>query len=249
MREQQYQQFRLTDIIEEVCVKTSLTPASNSNSSNYVSLEDIRDVFPEAMRFKLNGHPIPFLTEPDGTRILPLRIAFYRDKILDVITGAPQPSNQISQDLLLSLSSPVQSFNSSHIARNPEQADMIKCDHALNQSTLEKHMIEVMSMQRQITDLLLEAKDKDDKMLSLQMEAKDKDDKMLSLQLEAKDKDDKMFALQMEAKNKDDKMLSLQLEAKEKDEAIANLQNQAPDRLAILQRHAQAILIQNFELH
>ncbi|KAF9078940.1 hypothetical protein BGX27_007425, partial [Mortierella sp. AM989] len=53
----------------------------------------------------------------------------------------------------------------------------------------------------------------------------------------------------MEAKDNNDKILTLQLEAKEKDEAITSLQNRAHDRLAILQKHAQAILVQKFELH
>ncbi|KAF9114492.1 hypothetical protein BGX27_010642, partial [Mortierella sp. AM989] len=65
---------------------------------------------------------------------------------------------------------------------------------------------------------------------------------ILDLLLEAQDKDDKMLTLQMEAKDKDDKMLKLQQEA-------ISLQNQALDRLVILQKHAQAILVQNFELH
>ncbi|KAF9082815.1 hypothetical protein BGX27_004383, partial [Mortierella sp. AM989] len=46
----------------------------------------------------------------------------------------------------------------------------------------------------------------------------------------------------LEAKDKDEKMLILQQE-------VISLQNQALDRLAILQKYAQAILVQNFELH
>ncbi|KAF9353637.1 hypothetical protein BGX26_008617, partial [Mortierella sp. AD094] len=88
----QYQRFRLADITEEVCVSTD-TLASNGGSSCYVSLEDIRDVFKNAVRFKLNGHPIPFLKDLDGTRIEPWRIAFYPDEILDVITDIPQSGN------------------------------------------------------------------------------------------------------------------------------------------------------------
>ncbi|KAF9090096.1 hypothetical protein BGX27_002350, partial [Mortierella sp. AM989] len=218
MTEHQYQQFRLTDIIEKVCVTTADASASNSSSSCYVSLEDIQDVFPEAMRFKLNGDPIPFLKEPDGTRIQPLRIAFYRDKILDVIIGPLQSNNQFSRDLLLTSSNLDQSPYSSHIPRSFEQAEMIKYDPALNQSTLEKHIIENTienkELLQEITSSLREAKVKDDKMLALQQE-----------------------------------MLVLQLEAKKKDEEIISLQNQALDRLAILQKHAQAILVQNFELH
>ncbi|KAF9343481.1 hypothetical protein BGX26_005650 [Mortierella sp. AD094] len=147
----------MASIVEEVCVRTDNTSTSNGSSSYYVSLEDIQDVFPDALRFKLNGHPIPFLTELDGTRIQPPRIAYY-DEILDVIAGAPQSGNQTSRDLLLSSSSLVQSLNSSLIARNFEQAEMIKSDPALNQDI------------QKIKDLLLEAKDKDDKMLTLQQD-------------------------------------------------------------------------------
>ncbi|KAF9350472.1 hypothetical protein BGX26_011346 [Mortierella sp. AD094] len=146
MMERQYQRFRMADIVEEVCVRTSIASASNGSSSCYVTLEDIQDVFPNALRFKLNGHPIPFLTEPDGTRIRPPRIALYHDEILDVIVGTPQCNDQTPRDLL-------------------------------------------------------------------------------------------------------DKVLALQLEAKENGETIIGLQNQALDRLAILQQHAHAILVQSFELH
>ncbi|KAF9897177.1 hypothetical protein BX616_006057, partial [Lobosporangium transversale] len=130
--------------------------------------------------------------------IEPPRIAYYPDKILDVITKIPDPSNNnaltywstlkksenqaTSEDPLLSLSSLAQSFHN-------EQSETIK-------SNLE-----------QIKELLIKAEDKGDQ------------------------------------------MLKLQLEAKEKDELIISLQHQALDRLAILQKHAEAILVQNFELH
>ncbi|KAF9103543.1 hypothetical protein BGX27_010540, partial [Mortierella sp. AM989] len=104
--------------------------------------------------------------------------------------------------------------------------------------------IEAKDNNGKILTLQTEAKGKDDKILTLQMEAKDNNDKILTLQTEAKRKDDKILTLQMEAKDNDDKILILQLEAKEKD-----LQNQARDRLAILQKHAQAILAQKFDLH
>ncbi|KAF9151972.1 hypothetical protein BGX20_005264, partial [Mortierella sp. AD010] len=84
---------------------------------------------------------------------------------------------------------------------------MINFDLALNLSTLEKHMAEnkeysqeMMQTQKQITTLLLEAKEKDDKMIFMQNQ-------------------------------------------------MLDLQNQALDRLAILQKHTHAILVQNFELH
>ncbi|KAG0011895.1 hypothetical protein BGZ80_000354 [Entomortierella chlamydospora] len=218
MAEQQFQSFRLADTIEEVCVRTLNTTAETDDSSFYMSLQDIQDVFPNALRFKLNGHPIPFLADPDVNRIQPWRIAFYRDEILDVITGTPLFSGQNSQGLPLSSTNLVESSDSSLVSRNFKQAEMIKSDLALS---LEKHMAEskeysqeVIQTQKQITTLLLEAKEKDDKVLALQLEAKEKDDKMILMQNQ-----------------------------------MLDLQNQALDRLAILQKHAHAILVQNFELH
>ncbi|KAF9208864.1 hypothetical protein BGZ49_007297 [Haplosporangium sp. Z 27] len=74
------------NVVEEVCITTiTTTSTSNDSPSRYVSLDDIRDVFPNAQRFKLDGHPIQFLKYPDGNRILPLRIAFYPDKTLEVV--------------------------------------------------------------------------------------------------------------------------------------------------------------------
>ncbi|ORZ19271.1 hypothetical protein BCR41DRAFT_421442 [Lobosporangium transversale] len=187
--EHQYQQFREAgdNIIEEVCVRTASTSTSNGDSSFYVSLQDIRDVFPDAL-------------------IEPPRIAFYPNKILDVITRKPQLNNSnnnsnnnsdtvihlpisrkslnpVSQDSNLSLSDSAQSSNSSLTIRNNE----ISLD--------------------QIKELLLEVK------------------------------------------GRGDEMLKSQLEAKEKDEMIISLQQQALDRLATLQKYADAILVQNFELH
>ncbi|KAI7824154.1 hypothetical protein BC939DRAFT_476939 [Gamsiella multidivaricata] len=122
-------------------------------------------------------------------------IAFYPDKVLDVITEEPQSSinnavvycstlgevgTQTSQNLLLSSASLVP-----FVARNIEQSTMIKSENK--------------DIQQQILDLLLEAKEKDDKMLALQLKAKEKDDKMLALLLEAKEKDDKMLLMQEQA--------------------------------------------------
>ncbi|KAF9913073.1 hypothetical protein BX616_010179 [Lobosporangium transversale] len=93
MTQHQYQQFRKDGIIEHVCVRIVSTSASNGGPSCYVTLQDIRDVFPNAQRFKLDGLPIPFLVDSSGSRIEPLRIAFYPYKVLDVIAEEPQLSN------------------------------------------------------------------------------------------------------------------------------------------------------------
>ncbi|ORZ23717.1 hypothetical protein BCR41DRAFT_420288 [Lobosporangium transversale] len=112
MTEPQYQQFRCNSTIEEVCVRTTAnTSADNDSSSSYVSLQDIRDVFPDALRFKLDGHPIPLLVDSNGNRIEPLRIAFYPDKILDVITEVTQTSSSNNSNAVVHLSTTRDSVN------------------------------------------------------------------------------------------------------------------------------------------
>ncbi|KAI8597524.1 hypothetical protein EDD21DRAFT_407542 [Dissophora ornata] len=105
MTEQQlYQHFRMASVIEEVCVRTTTTSNSNDGPSCYVGLEDVRDVFPNALRFKLDGLPIPFLINIDGTRIEPLRIAFYPDKTLDVVLSTA--AEQVHVDTSMSTPNP-----------------------------------------------------------------------------------------------------------------------------------------------
>ncbi|KAF9898425.1 hypothetical protein BX616_004046, partial [Lobosporangium transversale] len=256
-----FQQFRENKTIEKVCVRTVSSPGNNDASSLFVSLQDIRDVFPNALRFKLNGDPIPFLIDLEGNRIEPPRIAFYPDEVLDVIAEVPQFCNSnsnaayhslasreseklTSQDVLFTLSTLTQSLTKFSQNENTNFEKITK----MLQAAEEK--------EDRIIKLQMEAKEKEDKMIKLQLEAKEKEDKMIQLQLEAKEKEDKMIKLQLEAREKDDKIYKLQLEAKEKDDKMLkmqkealSLQHQALDRLVILQKHAEAILIQNFELH
>ncbi|KAF9206665.1 hypothetical protein BGZ49_002026 [Haplosporangium sp. Z 27] len=151
MPEQQYQRFQQNDTIEGICVRANNAFTSDTSSSCCVLMDDIRDVFPQAIRFKLNGNPIPFLIDLDGRRIEPLRIAFYPDDILEVITGistntsvvvyspANKESNiQSSQQILSTSSSLLQSLDSSQDAGEYEQAELIKSDLALNLGAIEK---------------------------------------------------------------------------------------------------------------
>ncbi|ORZ06595.1 hypothetical protein BCR41DRAFT_425118 [Lobosporangium transversale] len=97
MTEPQYQQFRYNNLIEEVCVRTAPISTSNGNLSYCVTLQDIQQVFPGALRFKLDGHPVPFLADHNGTWIEPLRIASYPGMILDVFAEVSQSSSGNSE--------------------------------------------------------------------------------------------------------------------------------------------------------
>ncbi|KAF9203885.1 hypothetical protein BGZ49_005923 [Haplosporangium sp. Z 27] len=179
MTDHLYQRIQLGNNIEEVCIRTT---HDNDPSSYHVLLDDIQDVFQNAQRFKRNGHPVPFLVSPNGERIKPLRIAFYPNDILEVITGPSQstafvlsPTNrkldiQSSQHLLSSSTNLLQSFNSSRAAGETEQVEKIKSELALNLRSIEKHTAvsnensqEMKNMQMKIKNLLLEAKEKNDR--------------------------------------------------------------------------------------
>ncbi|KAF9205871.1 hypothetical protein BGZ49_003388 [Haplosporangium sp. Z 27] len=241
MTGQQFQCFRQGDTIEKVCVRITQTSTNNNGTSSYyVSLDDVRDVFPQALRFKLNENPVPFLLGPDERRIEPPRIAFYPGDVLEVIIGSSQPTTVIhpptvrnfyilpSQHHLFSSSNLPQSFNFSHGAGELEQVEMINSGLAQKLSDIEKHLVEnkensqeMKEMRRQITDLLLEVKEHNNKVMALQLEAKEKDDKVALIQSQ---------------------MLELQNQ-------VLDLRNRGPDKPSILQKHALTIFAQNFEIH
>ncbi|KAF9901198.1 hypothetical protein BX616_002343, partial [Lobosporangium transversale] len=137
-------------------------------------------------------------------------------------------TNLASQDPLLPLDNLIQSFNSFLTSRNNTQIEAIN-------SNLEK-----------LAELLLGAKEKDDKMINM-LETKETmtnlletKEEMINLLLETEEKNNEMIKLQ-------DKMLKMQLEAREeKDDKI---QHQALDKFTILQKHAHAILTQGLEPH
>ncbi|KAF9176421.1 hypothetical protein BGZ49_006284, partial [Haplosporangium sp. Z 27] len=161
--------------------------------------------------------------------IEPLRIAFYPDYVLDVITTSSQSTTvvdsttarnidvRLSQHHLFSSSNLPQSFNSSQGAGEFEQVEMIKSSLAQNQSDIEKVLVEnkensqeMREMRRQIMDLVQEVKEHNNKVMTLQLEAKENDFKVAALQLEAKENGSKMMALQQEAKEKDDRVAFIQ---------------------------------------
>ncbi|KAF9432970.1 hypothetical protein BGZ76_010047 [Entomortierella beljakovae] len=128
-----YQCFRKDGILKQVCVRNSNATPNNSISATvfYVSLEDIHNVFPDAIQFQLDGQVIPFLTESNGTRILPPRIAYHDEKVLDVISSAPSSGDQPSLDNVLSSElTSVYSLDSSFASRN--SVESTSSDQTLN---------------------------------------------------------------------------------------------------------------------
>ncbi|KAI1316794.1 hypothetical protein EDD11_009460 [Mortierella claussenii] len=64
----------------------------------YSQLDDIQDLFPEAMRFKVNGTYILFLHDPSGKRYEPNRIAHYPNDTVQVFPERSRSRNHLSPD-------------------------------------------------------------------------------------------------------------------------------------------------------
>ncbi|KAF9299262.1 hypothetical protein BGZ88_011477 [Linnemannia elongata] len=83
----QYQRFQLGGRIEEIEVETVA-----SIGKQYILLRDVQDVFPTAARFEREGRPVRFLSDEQGQRLEPWRIAVYPESTLQVI---PQPTAKL----------------------------------------------------------------------------------------------------------------------------------------------------------
>ncbi|KAF9291324.1 hypothetical protein BGZ68_004412 [Mortierella alpina] len=78
------QQIRFDNVIKRF-------PAKERNGSIYILLDDVRVVFKDAESFEYDGISIPFVTDDNDVRILPPRIAYYEDWILDVVVEDKAP--------------------------------------------------------------------------------------------------------------------------------------------------------------
>ncbi|KAG0338475.1 hypothetical protein BG004_007210 [Podila humilis] len=74
------QEIRLDDVVKRVLAK-------ERNGKLVIMLQDVQDIFENARRFEYDGIGIPFMTNDDDERILPLRVEYYEGCILDVVLG------------------------------------------------------------------------------------------------------------------------------------------------------------------
>ncbi|KAF9925939.1 hypothetical protein FBU30_004363 [Linnemannia zychae] len=83
----QHQRFQFGGRVEEIEIETVV-----SLGKQYILLRDVQDVFPTAARFECEGRPVRFLSDEQGQRLEPWRIAVYPDITLQVI---PQPTTKL----------------------------------------------------------------------------------------------------------------------------------------------------------
>ncbi|KAF9131522.1 hypothetical protein BGW39_001698 [Mortierella sp. 14UC] len=78
-----FQLFRLGNDIESLALRM------DANGTPYNQMTDIQDIFPGALRFKVNGNSILFLENQQGQRYEPNRIAYYPNDIIEVVCAGP----------------------------------------------------------------------------------------------------------------------------------------------------------------
>ncbi|KAG0031653.1 hypothetical protein BGZ81_000858 [Podila clonocystis] len=74
------QEIRLDGVVKKVIAK-------KRNGQLVVMLHDVQDIFENARRFEYDGIGVPFMTDDDDERLLPLRVEYYEGCILDVVLG------------------------------------------------------------------------------------------------------------------------------------------------------------------
>ncbi|KAF9287023.1 hypothetical protein BGZ74_001190 [Mortierella antarctica] len=83
----QYQRFQVNNKI--ISIEAEL---NKSNGIHFVLLQDVQDVVPEASRFEIDGKPVRFLSDDFGKRVEPLRVAWHRDVVMDIVTSTSESS-------------------------------------------------------------------------------------------------------------------------------------------------------------
>ncbi|KAF9940853.1 hypothetical protein BGZ65_005946, partial [Modicella reniformis] len=78
------QQIRFDNVVKKV-------QAKEKNGQIYVLFDAIKDMFEDARRLEDDGVGVPFLTDENDVRIIPLRVEYHEDCILDVIVGSDMP--------------------------------------------------------------------------------------------------------------------------------------------------------------
>ncbi|KAF9286685.1 hypothetical protein BGZ74_001253, partial [Mortierella antarctica] len=217
----------------------------------YSQLNDIQDAFPGAARFRIEGKGILFLEDESGQRYSPNRIAFYPGKVVEVVL-AGQISHSSSGSIHSSVKSTLTSTTSN--IPSPELAKMIislptspdsGSDHALDTNPLSPLITTLLARRHTSYDSTSSTSLTSISRLSTVELAQQI--ALLQQQLDShRVVQESQHAEQMAEFTH---LVQLHAEAKQRDEEMHRLVQQANDRLVIVQRKVEAILVQNYELH
>ncbi|KAK3845765.1 MAG: hypothetical protein J3R72DRAFT_21440 [Linnemannia gamsii] len=220
-----HQRFRLGN--EEV---EYLAVRQDDNGPPYSRLDDIQETFSGASRFKVNGITLNFLTDRNGNRYEPRRLAHYPDNIIDVVCATPIYTP--SANAPVSLPARSSSGYNEPPASNPLSANAPRSSApspSTSMAVLSTISSDIVHMQQQ----LIQAADRHSAYHQQHL------DQLAQLLREE----------QVDATERDERMLTELAAAKERDAEILQLQEKAIDILIVAKQRIDAAMVQSYELH
>ncbi|KAF9904218.1 hypothetical protein EC991_002921 [Linnemannia zychae] len=233
-----HQRFRCGDLIESLALRT------DANTGNlYSDISDIQDIFPGAVRFKIDGVHLLFLQDVHGQRYEPKRIAYYPDDIIDVFTAS-----QVQFPL-----SPSSSSSTPPSIRTEEAHDetLTNSDSlALLSNSFTQHLsTSLPSTTSLVARPILELSSIASEISHIQSQLERSTDQQSARHQQLLEQLLQMMQEQAASKQREEKMLQEQEESKAREEKMLLMQQEIIDSLIVNQQRVDAILVQNYELH
>ncbi|KAG0359348.1 hypothetical protein BG005_000958 [Podila minutissima] len=244
------QHFRSGDHVERIDVR------QDSQGHYFTQLDDIKDVFPQATRFRVDGKGILFLLDAQGKRHVPPRIGYYPGKVVEVVIAggsvgsrngtSSHPSDSISSVAITTgaplpniygrvpgaLMHETQSFSA--LGQSTERNSSLV--PAFLHSLVPAFLHTSASLTQQIAQLKLQL----ERSTNLQLDTQEVHQKNHMTRLMG------THRAQME---KLEELIQLQAESKARNEETQKMIRQVNDHLVIAHQKVDAILVQNYELH
>ncbi|KAG0246581.1 hypothetical protein BGX31_000559 [Mortierella sp. GBA43] len=262
--EQSSQAFRGSSRAGIIYISTVL---DNKTGKRIVLWEDIQDVFRDAQYVRNGNAHVSFMRDENFTRIMPLRIAYYPEAVLDVVEGPATPTSPsgvatglsndraamlLERDVVeLSISSAnIHAHVHTNTNTNVGVQSLVKFTRGMPQesqtslrtySQLYNNYFEaIMAGQQVQADNIKQSMDVHFVRLQIEM------DKNKALQEEMVSMQQRMQQLQQQAR---DEIIERQREMDKKQDRMIKMQEQTLNRLATIQNKIQALLTQTYELH
>ncbi|KAG0020314.1 hypothetical protein BGZ82_011636 [Podila clonocystis] len=219
----------------------------------YSQLNDIQDAFPGAARFRIEGKGILFLEDDSGQRYSPSRIAFYPGKVVEVVLAGQTShgssgSLHSSQKSMLAGTTALPSPELAKIPISPPTSPVSGSDHALDTTTLSPLITTLLARRHTSYDSTSSTSLTSLTSIS-RLSTVELAQQIALIQHQLDSQRVVQESLHAEQMAEFTHLVQLHAEAKQRDEEMHRLVQQANDRLVLVQRKVEAILVQNYELH
>ncbi|KAF9205747.1 hypothetical protein BGZ59_000293 [Podila verticillata] len=242
------QQFECGDHLE--CIEVR----QDAQGRYYSQLNDIQDAFPGAARFRVEGKGILFLENDHGQRYSPNRIAFYPGKVVEVVL-AGQISHSSSESITSSqnstLTSTTANIPSSELSKMPvsppTSPDSDSGKTLIAGTPPYSPLVTLVARRHTSYDTTTSSSTSFTSVSRLSTIELAQQIALIQHQLDSQRAvQESLHAEQMAEFTH---LVQLHAEAKQRDEEMHRLVQQANDRLVLVHKKVEAILVQNYELH